>query len=78
MTLDELETPLGDMVKKSIEVVYRPWEEKSENMKYKDEKKQQEKLENEGLFAAEDSSGDDTEEADPKQLADLSEDISEK
>jgi len=43
VSLDETETPLGNMVKKNIEIVYRPREEKDENMKYKEEKKQAEK-----------------------------------
>ena len=34
------------MVDEKIDVVYRPWEEKSENMKYKEEKKKAEKMEN--------------------------------
>lgn len=37
------------MVDQKIDVVYRPWEEKSENMKYKEEKKKAEKMEG-GLF----------------------------
>ena len=35
ISLDEPETPLYKMVDKEIDVVYRPWEEKTENMKYK-------------------------------------------
>jgi len=31
------------MVKKPIEIIYRPWEEVDENMKYKEEKKLQAK-----------------------------------
>jgi hypothetical protein len=31
------------MVDKKIDVVYRPWEEKTENMKYKEDKKKIEK-----------------------------------
>jgi hypothetical protein len=45
ISLDEPETPLYKMVDQKIDVVYRPWEEKSENMKYKEEKKKAEKAE---------------------------------
>jgi len=41
--LDEPETPLKKMVDKPIEIIYRPWEEKDENMRYKEEKKKAEK-----------------------------------
>lgn len=41
--LDEPETPLHSMVDKDIERIYRPWEEKEENLKYKEEKKEEEK-----------------------------------
>jgi len=51
ISLDEPETPLYKMVDKEIDVVYRPWEEKTENMKYKEDKKKAEKIEmNWGLF----------------------------
>lgn len=43
ISLDEPETPLYNMVDKKIDVVYRPWEEKTENMKYKEDKKKIEK-----------------------------------
>ena len=49
ISLDEPETPLYKMVDQKIDVVYRPWEEKSENLKYKEEKKKSEKSEW-GLF----------------------------
>ena len=52
--LDEPETPLQKMVAKHIDVIYRPWEEKEENLKYKEEKKKAEKEVqpmDEGLFA---------------------------
>jgi len=52
--LDEPETPLQKMVTKHIDVIYRPWEEKEENLKYKEEKKKAEKElqpADEGLFA---------------------------
>ena len=49
ISLDEPETPLYKMVDQKIDVVYRPWEEKSENLKYKEEKKKAEKV-NGGLF----------------------------
>ncbi len=49
ISLDEPETPLYKMVDQKIDVVYRPWEEKTENMKYKEEKKKAEKMEG-GLF----------------------------
>ena len=45
ISLDEPETPLYTMVDQKIDVVYRPWEEKSENLKYKEEKKKAEKSE---------------------------------
>ena len=45
ISLDEPETPLYKMADQKIDVVYRPWEEKSENMKYKEEKKKAEKAE---------------------------------
>lgn len=41
--LDEPETPLAKMVNKSIDVIYRPWEEKEENLRYKEERKKAEK-----------------------------------
>ncbi len=37
--LDEPETPLHKMVEKHIDIIYRPWEEKEENLKYKEERK---------------------------------------
>ncbi len=52
--LDEPETPLQKMVAKHIDVIYRPWEEKEENLKYKEDKKKSGKEEvatNEWLFA---------------------------
>jgi hypothetical protein len=41
--LDETETPLAKMVDKDIDVIYRPWEEKDENLRYKEERKKAEK-----------------------------------
>ena len=52
ISLDEPETPLYKMVDKKIDIVYRPREEKTENMKYKEEKKKVEKMES-GLFEVE-------------------------
>ena len=49
ISLDEPETHLYKMVDQKIDVVYRPREEKSENLKYKEEKKKAEKSEW-GLF----------------------------
>ena len=49
ISLDEPETPLYKMVDQKIDVVYRPREEKSENLKYKEETKKAEKSEW-GLF----------------------------
>lgn len=49
ISLDEPETPLYKMVDQKIDVVYRPWEEKTENLKYKEEKKKSEKVDG-GLF----------------------------
>lgn len=43
VSLDEPDSPLYDMVKKPIEIIYKPWEEVEENMKYKEEKKAQKK-----------------------------------
>ncbi len=37
--LDEPETELREIVKKTIKIVYKPWEELSENVSYKEEKK---------------------------------------
>lgn len=48
--LDEPETPLHKMVNQHIDVIYRPREEKEENIKYKEEKKNSEKSEEKGLF----------------------------
>ncbi len=45
--LDEPETPLKEIVKKDIELIYRPWEEKEENLKWKEERKAREKAERE-------------------------------
>jgi len=50
ISLNEPETPLKKMVDKPIEVIYRPWEEKEENMRYKEEQKQKEKQEKVSLF----------------------------
>ena len=41
--LDETETPLAKMVDKDIEVIYRPREEKDENLRYKEERKKAKK-----------------------------------
>jgi len=41
--LDETETPLAKMVDKDIVVIYRPREEKDENLRYKEERKKAEK-----------------------------------
>lgn len=41
--LDEPETPLHKMVDKHIDIVYRPWEEKEENLRYKEERKKAER-----------------------------------
>ena len=43
ISLDEPETPLYSMVNKHIDVIYRPWEEKEENLRYKEERKKAEK-----------------------------------
>lgn len=54
--LDEPETPLHKMVEKHIGVIYRPWEEKEENLKYKEDRKRAEKEANKlekGLFSDE-------------------------
>ncbi len=41
--LDEPDTPLAKMVDKDIDVIYRPREEKEENLRYKEERKKAEK-----------------------------------
>lgn len=41
--LDETDTPLSKMVDKDIDVIYRPREEKDENLRYKEERKKAEK-----------------------------------
>jgi hypothetical protein len=53
VSLDEPDSPLYDMVKKPIEIIYRPWEEVEENMKYKEDKKKEAKAaaQDGGLFA---------------------------
>jgi len=43
VSLDEPETPLYSMVNKHIDVIYRPWEEKEENLRYKEERKKAER-----------------------------------
>jgi DNA gyrase subunit A len=43
--LDEPETPLHKMVDKEIDIIYRPREEKDENMKYKEDRKKAQKEE---------------------------------
>lgn len=51
ISLDEPETPLYDMVNQPIETIYRPREEKTENLQYKEEKKKSdEHPQTEGLF----------------------------
>ena len=45
--LDEPDTPLKTIVNKDIELIYRPWEEKEENLKWKEERKAREKAEKE-------------------------------
>ncbi len=58
--LDMPDTPLKEIVKKDIELIYRPWEEKEENFKWKEERKAREKAEKEAeerrnaLFSDED------------------------
>lgn len=66
--LDEPETPLRKMVDQHIDVIYRPWEEKEENIKYKEEKKKAERNEAEvSLFATPEEQDD--------SLSDLSADL---
>ena len=78
ISLDEPETPLYKMVDKEIDVVYRPWEEKTENMKYKEEKKKAEKAEmnwwlfdipntNDEINEKDDSSDEDSEVVDSEE-----------
>lgn len=52
--LDMPDTPLKKMVDKKIEMAYRPWEEKEENLSYKEEikkKKKQEQQQDNTLFS---------------------------
>lgn len=49
--LAEPETPLVKISDKAIAIAYRPWEEKDENRKYKDEKKKNGPEEPENLFS---------------------------
>lgn len=69
VSLDEPDSPLYDMVKKPIEIIYRPWEEVEENMKYKEEKKQQAKeaMANWWLFDDTQSDSSDAEAADDSE-----------
>lgn len=45
--LDMPESKLKEIVKKDIELIYRPWEEKEENLKWREERKAREKAEKE-------------------------------
>lgn len=63
--LDETDTPLAKMVDKDIDVIYRPREEKEENLRYKEERKKAEReaeqMENkEGDIVSDDLSEDNT------------------
>jgi hypothetical protein len=49
--LAEPETPLVKISDKAIAIAYRPWEEKDENRKYKEEKKKNGPEEQENLFS---------------------------
>ncbi len=60
--LDEPETPLHKMVSQHINVIYRPREEKEENVKYKEEKKKNGKSESAGLFDVTEEKGEESEE----------------
>lgn len=60
--LDEPETPLAKMVDQHIDIIYRPWEEKEENTKYKEEKKKEEKMQD-SLFAVKQDSEESSKEA---------------
>ena len=55
------ESPLSPMVDKHIDIIYRPWEEKEENTKYKEEKKKEEKMQD-SLFDIETKEQEETEE----------------
>ena len=56
--LDEPETTLKKMVNKPIDIIYKPWEEVEENLKYKEERKKEE--ESKWLFS--DTDGENNEE----------------
>ncbi|MCF7834606.1 DNA topoisomerase 4 subunit A [Candidatus Gracilibacteria bacterium] len=72
--LDEPETPLHKMVDKQIDIIYRPREEKDENMKYKEERKkaqkEEERLNQKQLLETDENSNNKSEEisekSDPK------------
>ncbi|MBO7505249.1 hypothetical protein J6T66_03805 [bacterium] len=49
--LAEPETPLVKISDKAITIAYRPWEEKDENRKYKEEKKKNGPEEQDNLFS---------------------------
>jgi hypothetical protein len=49
--LAEPETPLVKISDKAIAIAYRPWEEKDENRKYKEEKKKNGPEEQDNLFS---------------------------
>lgn len=55
------ESPLSPMVDQHIDIIYRPWEEKEENTKYKEEKKKEEKMQD-SLFDIETKEQEETEE----------------
>ncbi len=55
------ESPLSPMVDKHIDIIYRPWEEKEENTKYKEEKKKEEKMQD-SLFDIDTKEQEETEE----------------
>lgn len=58
--LDEPETPLHKMVDQHIDIIYRPWEEKEENVKYKEEKKKAEREAGPNLFDVSSASSDES------------------
>ena len=72
--LDETDTPLAKMVDKDIDVIYRPREEKDENLRYKEERK---KAEKEAEMMEKWITSNDTEEDDTTTTSEIEEETTE-
>ncbi|MFA7298325.1 MAG: DNA topoisomerase (ATP-hydrolyzing) [Candidatus Absconditabacterales bacterium] len=72
--LDETDTPLAKMVDKDIDVIYRPREEKDENLRYKEERK---KAEKEAEMMEKGITSNDTEEDDTTTTSEIEEETTE-